>query len=203
MPVICDFIKEYFFFDFPTLGNPPTIHNTMPIIYGQTNLLKFRRIIASSLSTEASKTTAATTSPAQEGISTNVLIVGAGPAGLSTAIRLKQLSPSLSVMVLEKAPEVGEHIISGAVFEPRALGELFPAWEGMPKRDGPPVHTLVTKDEMYWLTARGQVRIPLLPVMRNAGKNYVISLADLVKWLGGGPPNWGSRYTRGLPARGC
>ena len=78
----------------------------------------------------------------------DVVIVGAGPAGLAAACRLKQLSADLSVCVVEKGSEVGAHILSGAVFEPRALNELFPDW----LKQGAPLKTAVSSDEIYYLT---------------------------------------------------
>src|SRR5208282_1814645 len=113
----------------------------------------------------------------------DVVIVGAGPSGLAAAIRLKQLaaqaSREVSVCVVEKGAEVGAHILSGAVFEPRALGELFPDWR---KLDAP-LNTPATADRFLLLTARGAWRLPLPPQMRNHG-NYIISLGNLCRWLG-------------------
>ncbi|MEW6168460.1 MAG: electron transfer flavoprotein-ubiquinone oxidoreductase [Pseudomonadota bacterium] len=116
----------------------------------------------------------------------DVVVVGAGPAGLSAACRLKQLAASagkeISVCVVEKGSEVGAHILSGAVFEPRALDELFPDW----KERGAPLKTAVSRDEIYFFTsATGSFRMPNLFVpktMHNEG-NYIISLANLCRWL--------------------
>jgi len=108
----------------------------------------------------------------------DVLIIGAGPAGLGAAIRLKQLDPSFKVCVLEKGAEVGSHILSGAVIEPRALNELFPDW----KDRGTPLTTPVTKDKFLFLTASKAVSLPTPPQMRNKG-NYIGSLGALCKWL--------------------
>ena len=83
----------------------------------------------------------------RESMEFDVVIVGAGPAGLSAACRLRQLNPELSVVVVEKGSEVGAHILSGAVFEPKALNELFPNW----KADGAPLETTVTGDDIYML----------------------------------------------------
>jgi electron-transferring-flavoprotein dehydrogenase len=114
----------------------------------------------------------------------DVVIVGAGPSGLSAAIRLKQLAGTagreLSVCVLEKGSEVGAHILSGACLEPRALDELLPDW----KQQGAPVTTPVVEDRFLYLTARRAFRLPTPPPMRNHG-NFVISLGDLCRWLAG------------------
>lgn len=112
----------------------------------------------------------------------DVVIVGAGPAGLSAACRLKQTRPDTSVCVIEKGSEVGAHIVSGAVFETRALDELFPDWQ----RLGAPVSVAVERDEIYILKdAASAVKIPgmLVPkTMHNEG-NFIISLASLCRWL--------------------
>ncbi|PVZ83681.1 electron transfer flavoprotein-ubiquinone oxidoreductase [Serratia sp. S1B] len=117
----------------------------------------------------------------------DVIIVGAGPAGLSAAIKIRQLAiennlNDLSVCIVEKGSEVGAHILSGAVFEPQALNELFPNW----KEDGAPLNTPVTEDKTYFLLSNEtskQVPHWLVPkTMHNQG-NYVISLGNLVRWL--------------------
>ncbi len=112
----------------------------------------------------------------------DVLVVGAGPAGLAAAIRLKQLAAAagreLGVCVIEKGAEVGAHILSGAVFEPRALDELLPDWRAA----GAPLATPATEDRFLLLTARHAWRLPTPPQMRNHG-NYVISLGNLCRWL--------------------
>ena len=116
----------------------------------------------------------------------DVVVVGAGPSGLSAAIRLKQLAAEqgqdISVCVLEKGSEVGAHILSGAVLDPAALNELFPDWQ----ERGAPLHTPVKKDRFIFLSAGGgSVAIPqflLPPLMHNHG-NYVISLGNLCRWL--------------------
>jgi electron-transferring-flavoprotein dehydrogenase len=122
----------------------------------------------------------------REAMECDVVIVGAGPAGLATAIRLKQLAAGagreLSVIVLEKGSEVGAHILSGAVIDPIGLNALIPDW----KAKGAPVQTPVTEDRFYYLGPSGALRIPNLmmpPLMSNHG-NYIVSLGDLVRWLG-------------------
>src|SRR5262249_51632732 len=90
--------------------------------------------------------------PPRESMEFDVVIVGAGPAGLAAAIRLKQLSPETSVVVVEKGSEVGAHILSGAVIDPVALDSLLPDWRG---EDDTPIKTPVTDDRFYWLTETG------------------------------------------------
>ncbi len=111
----------------------------------------------------------------------DVVIVGAGPAGLSAAIRIKQLSPETSVCVLEKGSEVGAHILSGAVVDPIALNELLPDW----KERGAPLHTQVTDDRFYVLGERGALRVPnaLMPPLMNNHGNYAVSLGNVCRWL--------------------
>ncbi len=112
----------------------------------------------------------------------DVVIVGAGPSGLSCAIRLKQLAEEkgqeLNVCILEKGSEVGAHILSGAVLEPRALNELIPDW----KDKGAPLTCPATKDKFMFLTEKGGFPMPNPPQMHNKG-NYIISLGQLCKWL--------------------
>jgi electron-transferring-flavoprotein dehydrogenase len=116
----------------------------------------------------------------------DVVIVGAGPAGLSAAIRLKQLaaeqSHEVSVCVLEKGSEVGAHILSGAVLDPRALNELFPNWQEL----GAPLNAPVSGDRFMLLTEKASYKIPtfMLPECFQNHGNYVISLGNLCRWLG-------------------
>ncbi len=114
----------------------------------------------------------------------DVVIVGAGPSGLAAAIRLKQLAAAaareLAVCVIEKGSEVGAHILSGAVFEPRALDELIPDW----KTRGAPLNTPASEDRFVLLTATRAIRLPTPPQMNNHG-NYIISLGNLCRWLAG------------------
>ena len=111
-------------------------------------------------------------------LSYDVVIVGAGPAGLGASIRLKQLNPTLKICILEKGAEVGSHILSGAVIEPRALSELFPDW----KERGAPLTTPATKDQFLYLTPSKAIPMPTPPQMHNKG-NYVGSLGNLCRWL--------------------
>jgi electron-transferring-flavoprotein dehydrogenase len=115
----------------------------------------------------------------REAMEFDVVIVGAGPSGLSAAIRLKQLAPEAAVCVVEKASEVGGHILSGAVIEPRALAELLPDWQAL----GAPLTTPATDDRFLYLTERRAIRLPTPPQMHNAG-NYISSLGDVCRWLG-------------------
>src|SRR5205085_2302238 len=114
----------------------------------------------------------------------DVVVVGAGPSGLAAAIRLKQLAAAagneIAVCVIEKGSEVGAHILSGAVFEPRALNELIPDW----RERGAPLNTPAADDRFLLLTKNRALRLPTPPQMHNRG-NYIISLGNLCRWLAG------------------
>jgi electron-transferring-flavoprotein dehydrogenase len=111
----------------------------------------------------------------------DVVIVGAGPAGLSAAIRLKQLDPDCQVVVLEKGSEVGAHILSGAVLDPCGLDALIPDW----KAKGAPLNTPVKEDNFYMLGEAGQLRIPNAPMppLMNNHHNYIVSMGNVCRWM--------------------
>jgi electron-transferring-flavoprotein dehydrogenase len=120
--------------------------------------------------------------PPRESMEFDVVIVGAGPSGLSAAIRLKQLNPELSVVVVEKGSEVGAHILSGAVIDPAGLDKLVPDW----REDADcPLKTQVTSDRFYWATSQGWFRIPnfIMPPLMHNHHNYIGSLGNVCRWL--------------------
>ena len=111
----------------------------------------------------------------------DVVIVGAGPAGLSAAIRLKQLDANLEVVVLEKGSEVGAHILSGAVLDPSGLNKLIPEW----REKGAPIDVPVKEDNFYILGEAGQIRLPnfLMPPLMNNHGNYIVSMGNVCRWM--------------------
>jgi electron-transferring-flavoprotein dehydrogenase len=119
--------------------------------------------------------------PAREAMEFDVVVVGAGPAGLAAAIRLKQLAPEAAVVVVEKGSEVGAHILSGAVIDPIGLDRLLPGW----RAEDSPLKTQVSADRFYWLSQSRALRVPnfvMPPFMGNHG-NYVVSLGNVCRWL--------------------
>jgi electron-transferring-flavoprotein dehydrogenase len=119
--------------------------------------------------------------PAREAMEFDVVVVGAGPAGLAAAIRLKQIAPEATVVVVEKGSEVGAHILSGAVIDPIGLDRLLPDWRAQES----PLKTQVSEDRFYWLSQSRALRVPnfvMPPLMGNHG-NYVVSLGNVCRWL--------------------
>src|SRR5665811_1813743 len=136
--------------------------------------------------------------PAREAMEFDVVIVGAGPAGRAAAIRLKQINPDISVVIVEKGSEVGAHILSGAVIDPVGLDRLLPEW----RSEDTPIKTAVSDDRFYWLSANGGVRLPnfaMPPLMNNHG-NFIVSLGSVCRWLAGKAEGLGIEIYPGFAA---
>ncbi len=125
----------------------------------------------------------------------DVIMVGAGPAGLACAIRLKQLNPDLNICVIEKASAIGAQILSGAVIEPEPLDALIDGW----RDDPPPICVPAGRDEFLMLSKTGKRKLPTPPQQNNHG-NFIVSLGRYVRLAGTARPrHWASIYFRALP----
>ncbi|KEC76150.1 electron transfer flavoprotein-ubiquinone oxidoreductase [Rhizobium leguminosarum bv. phaseoli CCGM1] len=137
--------------------------------------------------------------PERESMEFDVVIVGAGPAGLAAAIRLKQVDPELSVVVLEKGAEVGAHILSGAVVDPIGIDRLLPGWRDEADH---PFKTEVTSDHFLLLGPAGSIRLPnvMMPPLMNNHGNYIVSLGNVCRWLAGKAEELGVEIYPGFAA---
>src|ERR1700693_1970312 len=130
--------------------------------------------------------------PPRESMEFDVVIVGAGPSGLASAIRLKQLNADLGGVVVENGSEVGAHILSGAVIDPVALDQLIPDW----RQDADcPLKTQVSEDRFYWNTAGAAIRLPnfMMPPLMNNHHCYIGSLRNVCRWVGAENAGGGGR----------
>jgi electron-transferring-flavoprotein dehydrogenase len=134
----------------------------------------------------------------REAMEYDVVIVGAGPSGLSAAIRLKQLNPEITVAVLEKGSEVGAHILSGAVLDPKGISELLPNWKEL----GAPLETAVTEDRFQILGPQGAMDLPMwiTPKLMSNHGNYIASLGNVCRWLAGQAETLGVEVYPGMAA---
>ena len=139
--------------------------------------------------------------PQRDRLEVDVLVVGAGPAGLATAIRLGQLAQAagraLEILVIEKGGDIGSHGLSGAVMDPRGLDELLPGW----RDDGAPVESPVTSDQLWFLTSRTKLRAPFVPPPLNNRGKYVESLQKISKWLGDKAEEVGAQVFPAFPGQ--
>src|SRR5687768_8222579 len=134
----------------------------------------------------------------RESMEYDVVVVGAGPSGLAAAIRLKQINPDITVAVIEKGAEVGAHILSGAVIDPKAMNELFPNWKEL----GAPLETAVTEDRFLLLGPQGSIGAPMWAMPRMMGNhgNYIASLGNVCRWLAGQAEGVGVEIYPGMAA---